>query len=100
MARMNKRSLVFAAAVALAVGPLTAAAADRLTLEEARTIALREVTGTVLEEELDREDGVAVYSFEIRTDKGATWEIDIDAATGKVVELENEDDDDDDRDDD
>lgn len=60
----------------------------RLTLEEARRVALGRVNGTILEEERDDDS----YDFEIRLD-GKKYEIEIDAFDGKIKEFEVEDDD-------
>ena len=67
----------------------------RITLEEARKIALGRVNGTIVEEDSDDDS----YDFEIRLN-GKEYEIEIHAYTGAIEEYEVEDqDDDDDRDD-
>lgn len=66
-----------------------------ITQDEAKKIALQEVSGEVVETEIEKEDNTIVYEFEIKTDTGVK-EVEIDGMTGKVLEVENEDDEDDD----
>ena len=79
--------------------PLTADAGPKvkLTLGQARKIALAKVPGTIVEEELEKERGVWVYEFEIKPDpkKKTLKEVVIDANSGKVLEIETENEDDD-----
>lgn len=60
----------------------------RLTIEEARRIALGRVSGRITEEERDDDS----YDFEIILD-GKKYEMEINAFTGKIEEYEVEDDD-------
>lgn len=62
----------------------------KITLAHAREIALREDNGTVESEELEKEHGKLVYSFDIRNSKGTITEIWVDAKTGKVVHKSEE----------
>lgn len=55
----------------------------------------REFAGRVLEVELEEDDGLHVYEFEILRSDGRLIEVDVDATTGKVIEVEDEDPDDD-----
>ena len=64
---------------------------SRITLEEARRIALGRINGTIVEEERDDDN----YDFDIRYD-GKKYEIEVHALTGAVKEVEVDDDDDDD----
>jgi len=68
--------------------------------EAAIEIALGRVAGRVVEAEIEREDGRLVYSFDIEVPgvSGLT-EVEIDAQTGEILEVENEEDDDEDDDD-
>lgn len=63
----------------------------KLTIAEARVIALKTQAGKITEEELEKEDGGLHYSFEIEVGK-ASHEVSIDAQTGEVLEntVENE----------
>jgi uncharacterized membrane protein YkoI len=59
----------------------------KLSIEEARSIALKLVPGEIMKEELERERGGSGlrYSFDIR--QGKKWrEVGIDAKTGRVLE--------------
>ena len=63
----------------------------KVTMAEARAIALKTQPGKITEEELEHESGSLRYSFEIEVGK-ASHEVSIDAQTGKVLEntVENE----------
>lgn len=70
------------------------ASGSQISAAAAREIALREVSGTVVDEEYEEERGGWVYGFEIKpTDGGPTLEVEVDAASGKVLEIEEADDD-------
>lgn len=84
---------------AAAVGAVSAqSTGEAPAVSEARAIeiALAEVPGTVKETELEREDGTQVYEIEILTADGVEMEVEIDAASGKILDVDREDDDDDD----
>ncbi|WP_421385286.1 PepSY domain-containing protein [Bacillus salacetis] len=61
--------------------------------EEAKEIALAEITGEVTETEVEEENGTIVYEFEIKTESGES-EVSVDGMTGKVIEVEQDEDDD------
>ena len=46
----------------------------KITLESAREIALKRVSGTVVEEELEKEKGRLQYAFDIRDSEGKIWD--------------------------
>ena len=61
----------------------------KVTLEEARAIALKAHPGKITDEELEKENGGSGlrYSFDIKRGKAAkTQEVGVDAMTGKVLE--------------
>lgn len=62
----------------------------KITLEQARKIALKKVPGTVDEEyTFEDEDGkITTYVFIIKDTKGKTYEVQIDAAGGDVLSSE------------
>jgi len=60
----------------------------KVTIEDAKNTALLTVPGTIVEAELDNENGIAVYSIEISNGK-TTSDVKIDAVTGKVLNTEN-----------
>jgi len=73
----------------------------KITPEQARKIAIDKVAGTIIEEELEREDGKLVYSIEIRDANQKVFDVEVDAKTGAIVNVEEEiEDDEDDEDDD
>ncbi len=74
----------------------------KISPEQARKIATDKVPGTIVEEELEREDGKLVYSIEIRDANQKVFDVEVDAKTGAIVNVEEEieDDEDDDEDDD
>lgn len=96
----------FLIATALVAGPLAALApaahADKhhrvayhpkMSMDDARKIALARFPGTVKTEELEREKGRWIYSFEIRPTgetKKIVKEVNLDADTGKIVEIDTE----------
>lgn len=71
----------------------------KITPEQARKIATDKVAGTIVEEELEREDGKLVYSIEIRDANQKIFDVEVDARTGAIVNVEEEFEDDEDDDD-
>lgn len=63
----------------------------KISLTQARDIALRARPGTITDEELERERGGSGlrYSFDIKSGS-STYEVGVDAATGKVLENKKE----------
>ena len=64
----------------------------KITMKEARALALAKVPkGKVETEELEREHGRLLYSFDIRVPgKSGIQEVQIDAMNGKVLSVEHE----------
>lgn len=62
----------------------------KLTVDEAQVIALNKVAGTVNESELEDEDGVVVYGFEIQTASGEVNDVKVNAINGDIVKVEND----------
>jgi uncharacterized membrane protein YkoI len=65
------------------------AQANVLTIQEAKEIAQAEFAGKVIEMELDEDDGRFVYEMEL-VNNNSEAEIDMDAETGEILELEIE----------
>ena len=63
------------------------AANAKITIDQARSIALNAHPGTITDEELEKEKGGSGlrYSFDIKSGKAA-YEVGVDAQTGKVLE--------------
>jgi len=64
---------------------------DILPLEQIIELAVAVKQGQILETDLERDDGRYVYELEILDSRGQVWEIELDAQTGELLELENED---------
>jgi len=64
----------------------------KITMHEARTIALKARPGKITDEELEREKGGSGlrYSFDVRSRDGVTHEVGVDAKTGAVLENDRE----------
>jgi uncharacterized membrane protein YkoI len=60
----------------------------KVTIKEARAIALKAHPGKITDEELEKENGGSGlrYSFDIKRGKAKTQEVGVDAMTGKVLE--------------
>lgn len=63
----------------------------RITMEQAREIALKRAPGAIEEEELEKEHGKLVYSFDIRNEKDTLTEVQVNAKDGSIVSVEEED---------
>lgn len=63
----------------------------KITMKEATKVALKVRPGNVTDQELEREKGGSGlrYSFDIKS-HGATYEVGVDAKTGKVLENDKE----------
>lgn len=95
--------LLAAGLMTLALGSAAADDDDHLlarrALEEGRILPLAEVLaavkakipGKVLEVELEVEDGVLVYDLKLLTPGGGLKELEVDAATGKILQIEDDD---------
>ena len=86
---MNIR-IIGAAAAAAAVALVTTPAVSRppharITMAQARAIALRRAPGEITDSEYEKEAGAWRYSFDIRQGK-RIHEIGVSAMTGKIVE--------------
>jgi uncharacterized membrane protein YkoI len=51
----------------------------------------REIPGDLLEVEFELENGIYVYEFKILRPDGRIQEVEVDAATGKIVKVEDKD---------
>lgn len=62
----------------------------KITMEQARETALNQVPGKIESEELEKEHGILLYSFDIRNSKGTITEVQVDAKTGKFLSAKEE----------
>jgi uncharacterized membrane protein YkoI len=85
--------VVLTAIVLAAAGPAAAytgqelAGDAKITIDQARAIALKAHPGRITDEELEREDGGSGLRFTFGVEAGSvTQEVGVDAATGQVLE--------------
>ncbi len=95
---MKNKTLLAAIAMMPLLGiPLARAQAPaqsqvKVSINDARIAALRQVPGTVVGEQLEHENGVDVYSFEIRPNHTpGTMEVNVDANSSAIVAVESQD---------
>jgi uncharacterized membrane protein YkoI len=62
----------------------------KITMDEAKAIALKEKSGTITDQELEKKKGRILYSFDVRTADGKVFDIEVDAKTGKVLKVEED----------
>ena len=86
---MNTRSTTMMAIIAISLAIPAGAAKNapkpKLSMDQARTIALKLAPGKIRKSEYENEDGIWRYSFDIAQGK-RIHEIGVDAMTGKIVE--------------
>ncbi len=70
----------------------------KISMDEARAIALKRVSGKVIDEELEKEKGRLQYAFDIKTADGKIFDVEIDAITGEVLQAKEDGDEDGDTD--
>jgi uncharacterized membrane protein YkoI len=73
-------------------------AAVKISIKDAKLIALGRVPGKVMDAEFEKEHGRLQYAFDILGQDGKTYDVEIDAVTGEVLQADVDDDDDDDSD--
>ena len=71
-------------------------ASVKISIKDAKLIALGRIPGKVMDAEFEKEHGRLQYAFDILGEDGKTYDVEIDAITGEVIQAELEDDDDDD----
>ena len=71
-------------------------ASVKISIKDAKVIALGRIPGKIMDAELEKERGRLQYAFDILGDDGKTYDVEIDAITGEILQAEPEDDDDDD----
>ena len=64
---------------------------EGISMEKAKEIALKRVKGEIISAHLEKDDGMIYYEMIIQT-KNGRYEVEIDKATGKVLEVEKEND--------
>lgn len=88
-------ALLAAGLLAATAAQATAAAATarppiaKISLSQARAIALKAAPGRIVKKDYENENGGWRYSFDIKQ-QGHFQEIGVDATTGKIIENKNE----------
>ena len=62
----------------------------KISFAEALDVAARAQPGRVIKGELEAEDGVLMYSFDVVTREGIVKEVEIDAGTGTVLDVDSD----------
>ncbi len=65
---------------------------QRITLQQAKEIALQRVPGKVMHVDMDLENGVLVYEVFVMTPQGMIFEVEILAKNGKIIKIDQEND--------
>jgi uncharacterized membrane protein YkoI len=89
---MRKQFHLVAAVAALSIGTGAIAAkapTPKISMTQARAMALKLAPGKVISSEYEKEGGIWRYSFDIQQ-RGNVQEIGIDGRTGKIVENKSE----------
>ena len=102
---MFRRAPALPLAVLLALAPAAIEAESDTDYDRARAAVARGETlplatllprieaehgGRAIEVEMEEEDGRRIYEFEILTADGRLFEVDVDAATGQTLDVEEE----------
>ena len=89
---MKHKTIAPLVAVLAMAMPLFAAAAakPKISMKQARAIALKKAPGRVRSEELENEHGKLIYSFDIATSAKAITEVNVDALNGRIVAVQQE----------
>lgn len=90
--RIAATTAVFSlATAALAYTGENLSSGAKVTMTEASAIAVKARPGKITDRELEQEKGGSGlrYSFDVQS-KGVTWEVGVDAVTGKVLENDRE----------
>lgn len=91
-----KPGIVILGAATLLLGATTAFGADfkmpktKVTMETCMRAALAKQSGRVVKVEFKIEKGTPIYEFDIESKDGKAWDIECDANTGKITEVEQE----------
>lgn len=65
---------------------------QRISNQKAQQIALARVPGQIIHVDLDMEHGILVYEVFILSNQGRTYEVEINARTGRIIKVEQEED--------
>ena len=90
VALMSLTPLAMQAATTKKDDPAAMQKEAKITMAAAKATALKKAPGKVESEELEREHGKLIYSFDIRNSKGTIDEVNVNAIDGKVIAVEHE----------
>lgn len=62
----------------------------KITMAQAKEIALKRVPGTITDQELEKEKGKLLYSFDVKDANGKSFDVEIDAKTGAILKVEED----------
>ncbi len=62
----------------------------KITMAQAKEIALKRVPGTITDQELEKEKGKLLYSFDVKDANGKSFYVEIDAKTGAILKVEED----------
>jgi hypothetical protein len=62
---------------------------EKISMERAKQIALEKVKGKIISAKTEKDDGITKYEIIVQA-KDGRYEVEIDKATGKVLEVEKE----------
>ncbi len=85
-----KKNLLLAAFLSVALVPVANAAGHKGQLETCMKAALAKYPGAVVSLEAEIENKKSIYEFDIKGADGKEWEVECDAKTGKITEVEEE----------
>lgn len=85
-----KKNLLLAAFLSVALVPAANAAGHKGQMETCMKAALAKYPGTVVSLEAEIENKKPIYEFDIKGADGKEWEVECDAKTGKITEVEEE----------
>ncbi|WP_246096800.1 PepSY domain-containing protein [Psychrobacillus soli] len=63
---------------------------QRITIEQAMQNARKQVPGQVIHVDLEMENGLLVYEVFISTAEGRVYQVDVNAKTGVIVDIDQE----------
>ncbi|WP_313956966.1 PepSY domain-containing protein [Bacillus sp. FJAT-22090] len=63
---------------------------QRVSVEQAVQIALQRIPGQVMHVDLDMENGLLVYEVFIATAQNRVYEVEVNAKTGAIVDIDEE----------
>jgi uncharacterized membrane protein YkoI len=61
-----------------------------LSLSELRSIVTKRIPGRIIDTELDENDDRLIYEFRVLTPRGLVVEMEVDAADGKILEIDED----------